>query len=186
MCIVHLIRSSTRQVAYSEMKEVAADLKPIYTAPNAGEAERQLDTFDKKWGEEYPMIAKSWRSVWPNVVPFFKFPDDIRRAIYTTNAIESVNASIRHITKNRALFPNDEAVFKLLYLALDNASKKWTRNVPWECRSSIGSRRCSSSPSTSQIVFRSINRESSTAIYTVILIWTFAIKKSSTVLLQSG
>lgn len=129
LCIVHLIRSSTRQVAYSEMKEVAADLKPIYTAPNADEAERQLDGFDKKWGGKYPMIAKSWRSVWPNVVPFFKFPDDIRRAIYTTNAIESVNASIRHITKNRALFPNDEAIFKLLYLALDNASKKWTMPI---------------------------------------------------------
>lgn len=129
LCIVHLIRSSTRQVAYSEMKEVAADLKPIYTAPNAQEAERQLETFDKKWGGKYPMIAKSWRSVWPNVVPFFKFPDDIRRAIYTTNAIESVNASIRHITKNRALFPNDEAIFKLLYLALDNASKKWTMPI---------------------------------------------------------
>lgn len=129
LCIVHLIRSSTRQVAYSDMKEVAADLKPIYTAPNAQEAERQLDEFDKKWGAKYPMIAKSWRSVWGNVVPFFKFPDDIRRAIYTTNAIESVNASIRHITKNRTLFPNDEAIFKLLFLALDNASKKWTMPI---------------------------------------------------------
>ena len=116
------------------------------------------------------MIAKSWRSVWPNVVPFFKFPDDLRRAIYTTNAIESVNASIRHITKNRTLFPNDEAIFKLLYLALDNASKKWTRNVPWECPSSTGSRRCSNLPSTSQIVCLSINRDAAIAIYTVILI----------------
>lgn len=129
LCMVHLIRSSTRQVAYSEMKEVAADLKPIYTAPNAPEAERQLGAFDQKWGAKYPMIAKSWRSVWDNVVPFFKFPDDIRKAIYTTNAIESVNASIRHITKNRTLFPNDEAIFKLLYLALDNASKKWTMPI---------------------------------------------------------
>ncbi len=129
LCIVHLIRNSTRQVAYGEMKEVAADLKPIYTAPNADEAARQLETFDQKWGSKYPMIAKSWRSVWANVVPFFKFPDDIRRAIYTTNAIESINASIRHITKNRTLFPSDEAVFKLLYLALDNASKKWTMPI---------------------------------------------------------
>jgi putative transposase len=129
LCIVHLIRNATRQVAYSEMKEVAADLKPIYTAPNADEAARQLEAFDQKWGAKYPMIAKSWRSVWTNVIPFFKFPDDIRRAIYTTNAIESINASIRHITKNRTLFPSDEAVFKLLYLALDNASKKWTMPI---------------------------------------------------------
>ena len=129
LCIVHLIRNSTRQVAYGEMKEVAADLKPIYTAPNADEAERQLDAFDQKWAAKYPMIAKSWRSVWTNVVPFFKFPDDIRRAIYTTNAIESINASIRHITKNRTLFPSDEAIFKLLYLTLDNASKKWTMPI---------------------------------------------------------
>jgi putative transposase len=129
LCIVHLIRNSTRQVAYGEMKDVAADLKPIYTAPNADEAARQLDAFDQKWGSKYPMIAKSWRAVWDNVVPFFKFPDDIRRAIYTTNAIESVNASIRHITKNRTLFPGDDAVFKLLYLALDNASKKWTMPI---------------------------------------------------------
>jgi len=129
LCIVHLIRNSLRQVAYGEMKKVAADLKPIYTAPTAEAAEQALAAFDQKWGSRYPMIARAWRSVWPNVIPFFKFPEDIRRAIYTTNAIESVNASIRHITSNRALFPSDEAIFKLLYLALMNAARKWTMPI---------------------------------------------------------
>jgi len=129
LCIVHLIRSSTRQVAFKEMKEVAADLKPIYTAPTAEAAELALNEFDGKWGQKYPMIARSWRNVWSNVIPFFKFPSEIRKVINTTNVIESVNSSIRHITNNRALFPNDDSVFKLLYLALDNASKKWTMPI---------------------------------------------------------
>ena len=129
LCIVHLIRSSTKQVAWKEHKEVSRDLRSIYSAPSADEACRELDVFDQKWGSRYPMIAKSWRAVWNNVIPFFKFPDDIRHAIYTTNVIESVNSSIRHITNNRALFPNDEAVSKLLYLALNNASKKWTMPI---------------------------------------------------------
>ncbi|MGQ9814690.1 MAG: transposase [Candidatus Roseilinea sp.] len=129
LCIVHLIRNSLRQVACGEMKKVAADLKPIYTAPTAEAAEQALAAFDQKWGSRYPMIARAWRSVWPNVIPFFKFPEDIRRAIYTTNAIESVNASIGHITSNRALFPSDEAIFKFLYLALMNAARKWTMPI---------------------------------------------------------
>ena len=129
LCIVHLIRSSMRQVAYGDMKAVAADLKPIYTAPTAEAAELALTAFDQVWGARYPMVAKAWRNVWVNVIPFFKFPEDIRRAIYTTNAIESVNASIRHITNNRALFPSDEAIFKLLYLAMMSAAKKWTMPI---------------------------------------------------------
>lgn len=129
LCIVHLIRSSTRQVAWAHKKEVAADLKPIYTAVNAEAAELALQEFDKKWGQTYPMVAQSWRNVWVNVVPFFKFPDDIRKAIYTTNIIESINSSIRHITNNRALFPSDDAVYKLLYLALTNAAQKWTMPI---------------------------------------------------------
>jgi putative transposase len=129
LCIVHLIRSSTRQVSFKDLRAVTADLKPIYMASTAEAAEIALNTFDEKWGQKYPMIARSWRNVWGNVVPFFKFPPEIRRVIYTTNAIESVNASIRHITHNRALFPNDEAVFKLLYLALTNASQKWTMPI---------------------------------------------------------
>lgn len=129
LCIVHLIRSSTRMVAYSDMKEVAKALKPVYTAATSEAAELALADFDKVWGEKYPMVAKSWRAVWGHVVPFFKFPSDIRRAIYTTNAIESVNASIRHIINNRNLFPSDEAIYKLLYLALTNAAKKWTMPI---------------------------------------------------------
>jgi putative transposase len=129
LCIVHLIRSSTRQVAWAHKKEVAADLKPIYAAVNAEAAELALAEFDAKWGKTYPMVAQSWRNVWGNVVPFFKFPHDIRKAIYTTNAIESVNSSIRHISNNRALFPSDDAVYKLLYLALTIAAEKWTMPI---------------------------------------------------------
>ena len=129
LCIVHLIRSSTRQVTWADKKAVAADLKPIYTAVNADAAELALTEFHSKWGQSYPMVAQAWRNVWNNVVPFFKFPADIRKAIYTTNVIESINASIRHIANNRALFPSDDAVFKLLYLALTNASRKWTMPI---------------------------------------------------------
>ena len=130
LCIVHLIRSSMKQVAYTDMKAVAKDLKPVYTADAADAAQQALAEFDKIWGEKYPMVAKSWPAVWGHVVPFFKFPPDIRRAIYTTNAIESVNSSIRHIINNRNLFPSDEAIFKLLYLApAANAAKKWTMPI---------------------------------------------------------
>jgi putative transposase len=129
LCIVHLIRSSTRQVAWAHKKEMAADLKPVYTAVNTEAAELALSDFDHKWGQTYPMVAQSWRNVWVNVIPFFKFPQDIRKAIYTTNAIESINSSIRHITNNRALFPSDDAVFKLLYLALTNAARNWTMPI---------------------------------------------------------
>jgi putative transposase len=129
LCIVHLIRSSMKQVAYTDMKAVAKDLKPVYTAATVEAAELALNEFDKIWGERYPMVAKSWRSVWGHVVPFFKYPPDIRRAIYTTNAIESVNSSCRHIINNRNLFPSDEAIFKLLFLTLTNAAKKWTMPI---------------------------------------------------------
>jgi putative transposase len=129
LCIVHLIRSSTRQVAWTHKKEVVTDLKPIYTAVDAEAAELALKEFDTQWGQTYPMVAQSWRNVWVNVVPFFKFPDDLRKAIYTTNVIESINSSIRHITNNRALFPSDDAVYKLLYLALTNAARKWTMPI---------------------------------------------------------
>jgi putative transposase len=129
LCIVHLIRSSTKQVAWADKKTVTADLKPVYTAATPAEAALELEKFDAKWAGQYPMIARSWRAVWDVVVPFFKYPQDIRRAIYTTNAIESINASIRHITKNRTLFPNDEAIFKLLFLTLNNAQKRWTMPI---------------------------------------------------------
>lgn len=129
LCIVHLIRSSTQQVAWKERKAVTADLKPIYTAATAEAAEEALLAFEEAWGHRYPMVAKAWRSVWPYVIPFFDFDADIRRAIYTTNVIESIHSSLRHITDNRALFPNDDAILKLLFLALTNASAKWTMPI---------------------------------------------------------
>ena len=129
LCIVHLIRSSTRQVTWADKKAVASDLKPIYAAVNAEAAELALGNFNDTWGKAYPMIAQAWRNVWVNGVPFFKFPADLRKAIYTPNVIESINASIRHIANNRALFPSDDAVFKLLYLALTNASRRWTMPI---------------------------------------------------------
>jgi len=126
LCIVHLVRHSLSLVSEKDRKAVAADLKLIYRSPTAEEAERQLHLFAEKWNNKYQLIAKSWRANWAQIVPMFQFPEEIRKVIYTTNAIESLNYSLRKIIKNRALFPNDEAVFKILYLAIRNVSKKWT------------------------------------------------------------
>src|SRR5499426_1665524 len=125
LCIVHLVRHSISLVSEKDRKAVAADLKLIYRSPTAEEAERQLHLFAEKWNSKYQLIAKSWRANWAQIVPMFQFPEEIRRVIYTTNAIESLNFSLRKIIKNRSLFPNDEAVFKILYLAIRNAAKKW-------------------------------------------------------------
>jgi putative transposase len=129
LCIVHLVRHSLNYVGWKQRKEVAADLKLIYTAATDGDAEQRLDEFSRKWDEKFPMIAKSWRSNWTRVIPFFAHPPEIRKIIYTTNAIESLNMSLRKVTKARGSFPNDEAVSKLLYLALRNIAKKWTMPV---------------------------------------------------------
>jgi putative transposase len=129
LCIVHLLRNSLNYVSWKDRKEVAAALKPIYTAITVEEAEQQLTAFEQQWGGRYPMIGRSWRANWTRIIPFFQFPEEIRRVIYTTNAIESLNYSLRRIIKNRSLFPNDEAVFKLLYLALKNIEKKWTMPI---------------------------------------------------------
>lgn len=128
-CIVHMIRNSLRYVGWKERKKVAADLRPVYTADTEDAAEAALTAFEEKWGEEYPMIGKSWRENWERIIPFLSFPKDIRKVIYTTNAIESINRQIRKIIKNRGHFPNDDAVFKLLYLALSVAEKKWTMPI---------------------------------------------------------
>jgi putative transposase len=130
LCLVHLMRFSLCYVSFKDRKAVAADLKAIYCAAGADEAEQHLEAFAGKWDKRYPSIAKSWRANWARVTPMFGVPDDIRRAVYTTNAIESLNMSLRKVIKTRASFPNDEAVFKLLYLALRNAAKKWTMPVP--------------------------------------------------------
>ena len=126
LCIVHLVRHSLNFVGWKQRKEVARDLKLIYSAATEVEAEQRLADFSLKWDEKFPMIAKSWRSNWTRVIPFFAHPPEIRKVIYTTNAIESLNMSLRKVTKARGSFPNDEAVSKLLYLALRNIAKKWT------------------------------------------------------------
>jgi len=129
LCIVHLVRHSLSFVGWKQRKEVARDLKTIYTAATDVEAEQRLAEFGLKWDAKFPMIAKSWRANWTRVIPFFAHPPEIRKIIYTTNAIESLNMSLRKVTKARGSFPNDEAVFKLLYLALRNIAKKWTMPV---------------------------------------------------------
>jgi putative transposase len=129
LCLVHLMRFSLAYVSFKDRKEVAADLKAIYRASTSEEAAQHLEVFAQKWNARYPSIAKSWQANWARVVPMFGFPDDIRRAVYTTNAIESINMSLRKVIKTRASFPNDEAAFKLLYLALRNIAKKWTMPI---------------------------------------------------------
>jgi putative transposase len=128
-CIVHLLRNSLRYVSYKDRREVAKDLKPIYTAPNREQAKAALDEFDRKWKDRYPLIARGWEANWERVVPFLDFPPEIRKIIYTTNSIESLNASLRKMLQYRGHFPNDEAVMKLMYLALTNMEKRWTRSL---------------------------------------------------------
>jgi len=130
LCLVHLVRHSLSYVSYKERKEVAADLKLIYTAATLSEAETRLLEMVEKWESRYPVVARSWQANWARIVPLFQFTPEIRRAVYTTNAIESLNFSLRKIIKNRALFPNDEAVQKILFLALRNIAKKWTMPIP--------------------------------------------------------
>ena len=120
-CIVHLVRYSLNFCSFKDKKQVAADLKTVYSAKDADEAEARLGEFEEKWDDKYPSIGQSWRRNWSQVVPFFAFPKDVRRIIYTTNAIESLNASIRKIIKSRGQFPNDNAAIKLIYLAIQNA-----------------------------------------------------------------
>jgi len=129
LCIVHMVRNSTRFVSYKERKALCIDLRKVYTAATEREAVQALDEFGAKWDKKYPMISKSWRSNWDNLNEFFSYPNEIRKAIYTTNAVESLNYSLRKVTKSRAAFPTDEAVLKLLYLALTNASRKWTMPI---------------------------------------------------------
>lgn len=125
-CIVHLMRHSLEYCSWQDRKFVAAELKAIYRAVNAEAAEQALSAFQAgRWGQRYPPIVASWRRNWERVIPFFAYPQDVRRVLYTTNAIESLNMQLRKITKNRGHFPNDEAATKLLYLALRNVTAKW-------------------------------------------------------------
>jgi transposase-like protein len=129
LCIVHMIRNSTKFVSYKDLKKVCADLKAVYTASTEEIARNALEEFGKIWDKKYPMIYKSWEHHWGDLSEFFKYPPEIRRAIYTTNAIESLNYQLRKVTKNRLLFPSDDAIFKILYLAIRNASEKWTMPI---------------------------------------------------------
>ena len=126
LCIVHMVRHSLNYVSWKRRKEVAADLRHIYQSATAQEAERRLGEFEARWDEEYLPIGQSWRRNWSRLIPFFDYPPEIRKVIYTTNAIESVNMSLRKLTKNRGSFPSDEALLKLFYLALRNISQKWS------------------------------------------------------------
>ena len=129
LCIVHMVRNSLRYVSWKERKAVATDLKAIYQSATVEEAELELDRFSEKWDNRFPYISKSWRNNWANLTPLFNYPQDIRKAIYTTNAIESLNSVIRKNTKNRKIFPNDESALKVVYLAIEAASKKWTMPI---------------------------------------------------------
>jgi putative transposase len=129
LCIVHLVRHSLNYVGWKQRKEVATDLQEIYRAATREEAELRLSEFAEKWDTQFPTISRSWRSNWECITPFFAYPADIRKVIYTTNAIESVNMSLRKIIKNRGSFPTDEAALKLLYLALQNIARKWTMPI---------------------------------------------------------
>jgi len=129
LCIVHQVRHSLRYVSWKQRKAVAADLRRIYAAATLVEAEHALEDFAERWDEEHPGISLSWRNNWERLSTFYDYPPQIRKVIYTTNAIESLNASLRKVTKTRRSFPNDEAVMKVLYLALHNIAKKWTMPI---------------------------------------------------------
>ena len=129
-CIVHLIRNSLDYAGWKDRKALAQALKPIYTAVNAERAEAELAAFEAgPWGQKFPTVAASWRRAWSHVIPFFAFPPEVRRVIYTTNAIESVNARLRKIIKTRGHFPSDEAATKLIWLALRNITAAWGRGI---------------------------------------------------------
>lgn len=129
LCIVHMLRNSLKFVGWKEKKAVAADLKTIYTASTVQSARMALDSFKEKYDSRFPAISKSWENHWENVIPFFDYPDEIRKVIYTTNAIESLNSSLRKISSNRTQFPSEESLYKLFYLSLKNISKKWTMPI---------------------------------------------------------
>jgi Transposase and inactivated derivatives len=124
-----MVRNSLKYVSYKDRKALAADLKKIYTSITNDEAERELEAFAAKWDSKYGAISAQWRRNWPNIIPLFDYPDEIRRVIYTTNAIESLNSVIRKAVNNRKLFPDDKAAMKVVYLAIKQASRKWTMPI---------------------------------------------------------
>tara|TARA_B110000114_G_C15073863_1_gene390880 strand:- start:82 stop:1290 length:1209 start_codon:yes stop_codon:yes gene_type:complete len=129
LCIVHMVRNSMKYVSWKDYKAIAADLKRIYQSVTEEEALLSLEQFAERWDDKYPQISKSWRTHWDNLNTIFNYPEDIRRAIYTTNAIESLNSVIRKAVKKRKLFPSDDSAKKVVYLAIQQASKKWTMPI---------------------------------------------------------
>ena len=129
LCMVHMLRNALRYVSWKHKKEVSKDLKAIYSATTQEQADMALEAFTKKWDAIYPTISRQWRSRWEELVTMFTYPPAIRKVIYTTNAIESMNMTMRKVIKNKRVFPNDESVFKILYLAIDSISKKWSMPI---------------------------------------------------------
>lgn len=129
LCIVHMVRNSLSYVSYKDRRAVAAGLKTVYGAATESEAELALVEFAERWDKQYPTISKSWMHHWERIIPFFAFPADIRKAIYTTNAIESMNMTLRKVLRNHRSFPTDESVMKVIYLAIHNIAKKWTMPI---------------------------------------------------------
>lgn len=129
LCIVHMVRNSLKYVSWKDYKAVTKDLKTIYQAVTETAARNALEGFAATWDDKYPQIAKSWDAHWPNIIPLFDYPADIRKAIYTTNAIESLNSVIRKATRKRKIFPHDESALKVVYLAIQAASQRWTRPI---------------------------------------------------------
>jgi transposase-like protein len=129
LCMVHMVRNSVRYISYKDRKAITADLKEIYLADKEEDGREALEAFAEKWDTKYPMISRSWRERWNEIIPFFKFPDYMRKAIYTTNAIESVNYSLQRALKPRMSFPNDDSAMKLIYMTLQRISKRWTMPI---------------------------------------------------------
>lgn len=132
LCVVHQIRNATKFVPYQDRKRFCADMRPIYTSPTIDAAELALFELEEKWGKKYPMSVASWKANWVLLTAFYKYPVEMRKTIYTTNAIEGLNAQLRKNTSNRKVFPNDEAVIKILFLNIENFTKKWTKRQGWD------------------------------------------------------
>ena len=131
-CIIHQIRNTTKYVSYKDLKKLMADLKLVYAAPDEATALEELESFGEKWNGKYPKIYKSWRDRWPTLSTYFKYPDEVRKLIYTTNAIEGFNRQLRKVTKSKTVFPSDDSLLKMLYLATMDITKKWTgRRRDW-------------------------------------------------------
>jgi transposase-like protein len=132
LCVVHQIRNATKFVSFKDRKAFCADMRPIYTAPTIEAAELALLEFEEKWGKRYPMSIASWKNNWSRLTTFFRYPAELRKMVYTTNAIESLNAQMRKNTSNRKVFPNDEAVIKILFLNVQNFTNRWTKRQGWD------------------------------------------------------